>query len=119
MMTDEQIWLIFAAGIIALFAWLLIMVSFSRASASHPSEEPKLELDDVRKLEDGATQTRFTWAVIFLTFITALIGLLPMTESLTGTSKPLFNGTISFIYFILTIGVSYTFFAICKKFGKW
>lgn len=77
------------------------------------SKELKRGSVEVRRLEDNASQTRFTWAVIFVALVTVLVGLLTMIEPHNLTDKPFFNGTISFMYFALTIGMSYTFYAMC------
>jgi len=79
-------------------------------------KESKLEKgsNDVRWLGDSATQTRFTWAVIFVALVTVLVGLLAMIEPYNSTDNPLLNGTISIIYFGLTIGMSYTFYGMCR-----
>jgi hypothetical protein len=40
--------------------------------------QKKLEREEAEKLAGNATQTLFTWAVIFLAFIAGLVGLLPI-----------------------------------------
>jgi hypothetical protein len=80
---------------------------------SNKQEKPRLVFKEVRRLEDSATQARFTWAVLFVPLVTVLVGLLDMIEPWNSEANPLFNGTISVVYFVLTIGMSYTFYAIC------
>jgi len=74
----------------------------------------ELSRDDIKLLEDSAIHTRFNWAILFFTLATLLVGLLAMIEPYNSTSKSLFNIVISIIYFVLTIGLSYAFYAICQ-----
>jgi hypothetical protein len=74
----------------------------------------ELESDEARRLEDSATQTRFTWAVIFVALVTVLVGLLAMIKPYNSTDNPSFNYAITIEYFVLTIGMSYTFYAMCR-----
>jgi uncharacterized membrane protein len=78
-------------------------------------EPKKSELGDkeARRLADSATQTRFTWAVIFIALVTVLVGLLSIIEPFDSTKNPFFNDAISIIYGVLTFFTSYTFYAIC------
>ena len=76
-------------------------------------EKAEIELEEARIIGSSAAQVRFTWAVIFVAFVTVLVGLLVMIEPISSTTNPLFNYTISIMYLALIVGMSYTFFAIC------
>lgn len=77
--------------------------------------QKKLEPEEAEKLAGNATQTLFTWAVIFLAFIAGLVGLLPAIKPYEMTTYWWAFSTILFIaYFVLALGLSYSFYTLWK-----
>jgi hypothetical protein len=75
----------------------------------------RLTKKQARMLAGNATQTRFTWAVIFLAFIAGLVGLLPLATPYESTWFT--NNFLLFLmltYVSLAFGLSYSFYAIWK-----
>ena len=74
-----------------------------------------LTFEEAKMLKEAATQTRFTWVVLLLTFITALIGLLALTKTFEGNWwTALFIAFLILAYFCLTVGLGYSFYALCR-----
>lgn len=73
-----------------------------------------LTFDEAKMLKEAATQTRFTWVVLLLTFITALIGLLALIP------VEISCWAIPFIIFLvlayggLTFGLGYSVYSLCR-----
>ena len=82
----------------------------------HPEEKRELLPDEVTALKETATQTRFTWAVLLLTFVTILVGLLSLARpySTFGLAEFIFITLLTFTYCILTIATCYSFYALCR-----
>lgn len=77
--------------------------------------QKKLEPEEAEMLAGNATQTLFTWAVIFLAFIAGLVGLLPVIKPYEMTTYWWAFSTILFIvYFVLALGLSYSFYTLWK-----
>lgn len=78
-------------------------------------KEPQYELKpkEVRMLSDYATQTRFTWAVILLAFITGLIGMLSIAKQYSSNSACLLTAFLFFVYAVLDLGLSFSFYKMC------
>jgi len=75
--------------------------------------ENLLTLENAKMLKEAATQTRFTWVVLLLTFIAALIGLLTLMKPDHGNSlEELFILLLSIPYAILTVGLWYSIYAL-------
>lgn len=78
-------------------------------------QKKKLKPEEAEKLAANATQTLFTWAVVFLAFIAGLVGLLPLVKPYElniwwwGFSIILFA-----VYFVLTLGLSYSFYTLWR-----
>lgn len=78
-------------------------------------QKEKLKPEEAEKLANNATQTKFTWAVIFLAFIAGLVGLLPMAKPYEESSYWWgFSIVLFTAYSILTLGLSYSFYALWR-----
>jgi len=77
------------------------------------SEEKGLSSTDVEKLSERAMHTRFTWAVIFLAFLTGIVGLLSTALNFEASIKSPFGQVVYIVYTSLSIGLSYSFYALC------
>ncbi|MCJ7424612.1 hypothetical protein MUP01_10150 [Candidatus Bathyarchaeota archaeon] len=77
--------------------------------------QKELSPEEAEKLASNATQTLFTWAVIFLAFIAGLVGLLPMVKPYEMTTWWWAYNTVLFIvYLVLTAGLSYSFYTLWR-----
>ena len=78
-------------------------------------QQKELTPEEAEKLAKNATQTLFTWAVIFLAFIAGLVGLLPMIKPYEMTLQWWAYNTVLFIvYLVLTAGLSYSFYTLWR-----
>lgn len=66
---------------------------------------------EARELSENATHTRFTWAVIFLACITALIELLPQITNVKGSSSAL-TILLGTLYFLLDAGLTLSLYKL-------
>jgi uncharacterized membrane protein (DUF485 family) len=79
------------------------------------NEHQELTPEEAEKLANNATQTLFTWAVIFLAFIAGLVGLLPMVKPYEMTTWGWGFSIVLFIaYFVLTLGLCYSFYTLWR-----
>lgn len=75
----------------------------------------ELTSEEAEKLAKNATQTLFTWAVVFLAFIAGLVGLLPITKPYEMTTQWWgFSIVLFVVYFVLTLGLSYSFYTLWR-----
>jgi hypothetical protein len=79
------------------------------------NEHPELTPEEAEKLANHVAQTKFTWAVIFLAFIAGLVGLLPLVKPYEMTIWWWeFNTVFFIVYFVLTLGLSYSFYTLWR-----
>lgn len=77
--------------------------------------QKKLNPEEAEKLAKNATQTKFTWAVVFLAFIAGLVGLLSVVKPYELNSYWWGFSIVAFIvYSILALGLSYSFYALWR-----
>jgi hypothetical protein len=75
--------------------------------------ENKLTPEEAEKLADRSMQTRFNWAVAFLAFIAGLVGLLQIVARYEPNwSWWAFSTVLSIAYSFLTVGLSYSIYAL-------
>ena len=78
---------------------------------SDKQKKRKLTYSEARILSEQATHTRFTWAVIFLACITALIGLLPQIPLMDESTSALML-LLSILYVVLDGGLALCLYKI-------
>jgi hypothetical protein len=71
----------------------------------------KLTPSEARILSQSATDTRFTWAVIFLAFITGLIELLQNIPKVKGFPSPLLIA-LSILHILMAAGLTLSLYKI-------
>jgi hypothetical protein len=75
----------------------------------------RLTSQERKAIKEAASQTRFTWVVLLLTFATVLVGLLSLAKPISGClAEEIFSSALIVIYFFLSVGVAYSFYAICR-----
>jgi hypothetical protein len=75
----------------------------------------KLTAEERKNIKEAATQTRFTWAVLLLTFVTVQIGLLALAHPYPSyDAEKTFLAVLTISYFFVTFATCYSFYALCR-----
>jgi hypothetical protein len=74
----------------------------------------KLTMAEKKAVKESLTQTRFTWAVLLLTFVTILIGLLTLTGTSPTEKEVSFLVVLSIAYFAASFAACYSLYGLCR-----